>query len=106
MKKHYVGITLGAVAGIIDVVPMIIQQLTWDANLSAFCMWIVVGFLISTVDIKLKPIPKGIVVAFITILPTAILIGWNEPKLLIPIGIFTLILGGALGFSINKVLTK
>jgi hypothetical protein len=106
MKKPFVGIMFGAVAGIIDVVPMIIQQLTWDANLSAFSMWVVVGFLISTTDIKLKPIPKGILVAFITILPTAILIGWKEPKTLIPIGIFTLILGGTLGYSINKVLNK
>ncbi len=106
MKKPFVGIMFGAVAGIIDVVPMIIQQLTWDANLSAFSMWVVVGFLISTTDIKLKPILKGILVAFITILPTAILIGWKEPKTLIPIGIFTLILGGTLGYSINKALIK
>gem|GEM_PF-5600971 len=36
MKKTFVGIFLGAIAGIIDVIPMILQDLPWNANLSAF----------------------------------------------------------------------
>jgi uncharacterized membrane protein len=63
------------VAGIIDVIPMLMQNLTWDANLSAFAMWIVVGFLISTSDLKINSIIKGILTAFLVLLPTAILIG-------------------------------
>jgi hypothetical protein len=35
MNKIVVGIIFGTVAGIIDVIPMLIQKLTWDANLSA-----------------------------------------------------------------------
>lgn len=97
---------MGLVAGIIDVVPMILQNLTWDANISAFTMWIVVGFLIATIDLKINPIVKGILTAFLVILPTAILIGWKEPASLIPISIMTIALGGVLGFSINKILVK
>lgn len=106
MKRIIIGILLGIVAGVIDVIPMILQNLTWDANISAFTMWIVVGFLISTIDLKINSIIKGILVAFIVILPTAILIGWKEPASLIPIAIMTTILGGLLGFSINKVADK
>ncbi|MCF8378445.1 MAG: hypothetical protein K9H49_02640 [Bacteroidales bacterium] len=102
MKKNKIGILLGIVAGIIDVIPMIMQKLTWDANISAFAMWIVVGFLISTVDLKINSIIKGILLAFLVLLPSAILIGWNEPFSLIPIAIMTTILGGLLGFAINK----
>jgi len=104
MRKIKIGIILGIIAGIIDVIPMIIQKLTWDANLSAFSMWIAVGFLISTVDLKINPIIKGILTAFLVLLPTAILIGWKEPISLIPISIMTTILGGLLGFTINKML--
>ena len=104
MRKIKIGIILGVIAGIIDVIPMIIQKLTWDANLSAFSMWIAVGFLISTVDLKINPIIKGILTAFLVLLPTAILIGWKEPISLIPISIMTTILGGLLGFTINKML--
>ena len=106
MKKIKIGILLGVVAGIIDVIPMIMQKLTWDANISAFTMWIVVGFLIATIDLKINSIIKGILTAFLVLLPTAILIGWKEPVSLIPITIMTTILGGLLGFSINKTLTK
>lgn len=106
MKKIKIGLLLGIVAGIIDVIPMILQNLTWDANISAFAMWIVVGFLISTSDLKINSIIKGILTAFLVLLPTAILIGWKEPVSLIPITIMTTILGGLLGFSINKILTN
>ena len=106
MKKIKIGLLLGIVAGIIDVIPMIMQNLTWDANISAFTMWIVVGFLIATIDLNINSIVKGILTAFLVLLPTAILIGWQDPVSLIPIIIMTTILGGLLGFSINKTLTK
>jgi hypothetical protein len=106
MKKIRIGILLGIVAGIIDVTPMIIQKLTWDANISAFSMWIIVGFLISTIDLKMNSIIKGILIAFLVLLPCGILIGWKEPISLIPIIIMTTILGGLLGFSIHKLADK
>ena len=58
MKKIKLGLILGFVAGLIDITPMIIQKLTWDANLSALTMWTIVGFFISTIDIKIHPIIK------------------------------------------------
>lgn len=104
MKKIKIGLLFGIIAGVIDVIPMIMQNLTWDANISAFTMWIVVGFLIATIDLKINSIIKGILIAFLVLLPSAILIGWKEPVSLIPILIMTTILGGLLGFSINKIL--
>jgi len=106
MQKIKIGLLLGMVAGIIDVIPMLMQNLTWDANLSVFAMWIVVGFLISTSDLKINSIIKGILTAFLVLVPTAILIGWKEPVSLIPVTIMTTILGGLLGFSINRILVQ
>jgi len=106
MKKIKIGILFGVFAGIIDVIPMIMQKLTWDANISAFSMWIVVGFLISTIDLKINSIIKGILIAFLVLLPSAILIGWSEPFTLIPIAIMTIILGGLLGVSIHRFSEK
>lgn len=102
IKKIQLGILLGTIAGIIDVIPMILQKLTWDANLSAFSLWIIAGFLIATSNLKIKGIIKGIIIPFLVLLPSAIIIGWQEPFSLIPISIMTLILGSALGFLIDK----
>ena len=103
MNPIVTGILLGIVAGIIDVIPMIINKLTWDANISAFTMWIVVGFFVAAIDLNIPPIVEGILIALITLLPCAILIGWKEPKSLLPILIMTIILGGLLGWLVPIV---
>lgn len=105
-KKTTTGIILGFVAGIIDVIPMIIQKLSWDANLSALAMWIIVGFFIATTELRINSIIKGIIIAFLVLFPSAILIFWKEPISLFPIAIMTIILGGFLGYFISKVKDK
>ncbi|MBU1922352.1 hypothetical protein KKD84_03975 [Patescibacteria group bacterium] len=102
MKKVYLGILLGVVAGIIDVIPMIIQKLSWAANISAFIFWVVVGFFIACVDIKLKGVLKGVIISIILLIPLVPIIGWQDPVVLVPIIIMNLILGSALGFFIDK----
>ncbi|HNZ42964.1 MAG TPA: hypothetical protein PKN41_06440 [Bacteroidales bacterium] len=102
MKKIFLGIVFGILAGLIDVTPMIIQDLSWDANISAFSMWVVIGFLLSIIELKMNSILKGILISYLVLLPLAVLIGWKEPISLIPIFVMTTILGGLLGFTINK----
>lgn len=102
MKKVKIGILLGIIAGVIDVIPMLIQKLTWDANFSAFFFWVISGFFIATVDIKIKGTLKGITISFLILLPSLFLIGWKEPVSLIPILIMTLILGSSLGYLIDR----
>ena len=106
MKTIIIGLILGIAAGIIDVIPMIIKKLTWDANISAFLMWVIVGFLIATTNLNMNPILKGILIAFLVLTPCAVLIGWKEPKSLIPIFVMTLILGGLLGLLIPRLINN
>ncbi len=106
MKKILIGISLGAIAGVLDVIPMIIQKLTWDANISAFSMWIIIGFLLTIIKIKINSILKGILISFLVLTPSAILIGWKEPLSLIPIAIMTLILSSLLGLVMGKIINK
>ena len=102
-NKIITGLILGIFAGILDVIPMVLQGFTWDANLSAFFLWVVSGFMLATSNLKLHPVVKGIVIPFMCLFPSAFIIGWNEPLSLVPIGIMTLILGGLLGFAYGKL---
>jgi len=102
MKKIKLGIVFGTLAGIVDVIPMVIQKLTWEANLSAFFFWIISGFFIASTSLKIKGVVKGLIISFLVLLPSAILIGWKEPISLIPIFIMTLILGSALGYCVDR----
>ena len=105
-RKLLIGIALGTVAGILDLIPMVLQGLTWDANLSAFFLWVVSGFMVATSTLELRPMLKGIVIAFLCLLPSVFIIGWNDPSGLIPIGIMTLLLGALLGFAYGKLSDK
>lgn len=102
MKKKYLGLILGLLFGILDVIPMLLQKLPWDANFSALSLWIVSGFLISVSEIKVKSFLKGIIVVFLVLIPTAIIIANKEPFSLIPICIISLILSSLLGYFIEK----
>ncbi len=51
----------------------------------------------------MNPILKGIIISFLVLLPLAIKIEWNDPTVLIPIVLMTIILGGFIGYGIGKV---
>ncbi len=102
MDRIHLGILLGAIAGIIDVIPMLLQNLTWDANLSAFSFWIVAGFFIAVSEIKISGALKGVFVSLVLLIPLAVIIGWKEPISLMPILVMNLILGSLLGTFIDK----
>lgn len=101
-KKIIIGLIFGIIAGIIDVIPMIIQKLPMSADLSAFSLWVISGFLISTSDLKVPSILKGIIISFLVLIPALIIIAWSDLKSVIPIGVMTLILSSLLGFMIEK----
>jgi len=101
-KRVGIGLALGAGAGVLDVIPMIAQHLTWDANLSAFTMWVVIGFFIAVVKLPMRAPLQGILTAFLCLAPAAILIGWKEPFALVPIAVMTTILGALLGYAIRR----
>ncbi|OFX22887.1 MAG: hypothetical protein A2041_13055 [Bacteroidetes bacterium GWA2_31_9b] len=104
MKKNIIiGFLLGIAAGIIDLIPMIIQNLSWNANLSAFSMWVVIGFLVSVTNLKINTIIKSIFIAFLVLLPNLFIIGAENLFSLIPIVLMTLILSSLLGFAYKKL---
>ncbi len=102
MTKTTRGILFGALAGLIDLIPMILQGLTLDADLSAFSLWVISGFLIATTNLPLKGPVKGVAISFLVLIPSAVLIGWQEPFSLLPITIMTLILGSILGYLVDR----
>lgn len=102
MKKTTAGIFFGIIAGVFDTIPMIAQGLSWDAIISAFSMWVIIGFLLTRVALKVPPSIKGICISFLVLFPSAVLIGWKEPISLIPIVILTTFLGSMLGYTVDK----
>ena len=105
-KRIRTGLLLGLAAGIIDVIPMILQHLSWDANLSAFSMWIITGFFMGITQFQLKGIGKGLFISFAVLLPALIIIGWKQPSALIPVLTMTALLGSLLVLIFQKIIQE
>ena len=102
MNDVFVAFGIGVIAGIIDIVPMIIQKLEKSATISAFVHWVVLGLIIPYVDWDMLPWLKGSIIALLTAIPIMIIVYPQDKKAIIPITIFSIILGAGVGFASAK----
>jgi len=102
MNKLIISILIGVIAGIIDVIPMIIQKLDKSANWSAFIHWVVLGIIISYIDMPITPWLKGLIIAELTAIPIIIIVAKGEFKAIIPIVVMSAILGVLVGITTAK----
>lgn len=99
MNNFLIAILIGLCAGIIDVVPMIIMKLDKVANISAFTHYFVLGLIIPFVNWGLEPWISGVIISFLSALPIMIIVFPKDKKALIPMTIFSIILGAAIGLA-------
>lgn len=102
MSKLLISLIIGVIAGIIDVIPMIIQKIDKYANISAFIHWVILGILISYIKIPFAPWLKGLIIAELSALPIVILAAKEDIKNIIPILIMSAILGIFVGITTAK----
>ena len=93
MNDILIALIIGIIAGTIDVIPMIIQKLDKFASLSAFFHWVILGLIIPFVSWDIQPWLKGLIIGELATLPVMILVFQKDKKSIIPISIFSAILG-------------
>jgi len=93
MKNIFKAAAIGAVAGVLDVIPMLVQGIGMVANVSAFVHWLVLGLIIPFVSWKLKPWLRGMVIGEISAIPIMLIVAQKEPESVVPIAVASLILG-------------
>jgi hypothetical protein len=93
MKEIIIALLIGIIAGIIDVIPMIIQKLKKRANISAFIHWVFLGLIIPFVHWDIPAWSKGLIIGVLAAIPVLILVSENDRKSIIPIIAFSAILG-------------
>jgi len=93
MNDILIALIIGIIAGIIDVIPMLIQKLDKFANLSAFAHWVILGLIIPFVAWNIEPWIKGLILGELSAIPIMIIVYPKDKKALIPMFIFSAILG-------------
>ncbi|MDD5750448.1 MAG: hypothetical protein PHU56_02250 [Candidatus Pacebacteria bacterium] len=102
MRKFLISVFIGILAGVVDVIPMIIQGLDWYSNISAFIFWIVTGVVIAYISLPIKAWLKGLMVAVISALPIMILVFAADAKSVIPMIIMSAVLGSLVGLTTSR----
>jgi len=98
MRRIAKALLIGTIAGVIDAVPMIAQGLNWYAIASAFIQWVVMGIIITHIDIGIKGWLKGLIVAELCAIPIMIIVSMDGFSAIIPIIVMTAILGSCIGY--------
>jgi hypothetical protein len=95
MKKLLISLVIGIIAGIIDLVPMLILDLGWLACASAFIQWVVLGVFINYIDFKVISWLKGLIVAEMASVPILFIVSTES---IVPIIVMSAILGSLVGY--------
>jgi flagellar biosynthesis component FlhA len=93
MNNILIALIIGIIAGIIDVVPMIIMKLNKYACLSAFTHWIVLGLIIPFVSWNVDPWLKGLIIGELMALPVVLIVAQNDKKSIPPILVMSALIG-------------
>jgi hypothetical protein len=99
MKNVALSLLIGITAGVIDVIPMLLQNINKYACVSAFIQWVVLGLIIPYINWNMQPWIKGLIVAELLAFPVMVLVLEKEPKSIIPIAIFSAVLGALVGIA-------
>jgi hypothetical protein len=103
MRKFSASLGIGVSAGIIDVVPMMIQKVGTFASASALAHWIVLGIIIAYIRMPFASWLTGVLVSLLSTIPILILVWEKTPVSVVPIVVMTTLLGIGVGVATGKL---
>jgi len=92
-------LVIGAVAGLLDALPMLWQRQRPRAVLAAFLHWLALGLVIPYLRWGLAPWATGALAGVLLAVPVIVMVGEEEPGAWLPIGLSSPVLGAAVGWA-------
>jgi len=99
MNDFFIAIIIGLVAGLIDIIPMVIQKLDKRDTISAFVHYFALGLIIPFMNWGIAPWIIGVIIALLTSIPIMIIVYPKDKTAIIPMIVFSLILGAGIGIA-------
>ena len=100
MDKLLLSVIIGIVAGIIDIIPMIVQKLPKHSTVSAFIYYFFIAIVIVNIDLPyIAWWLEGGLISFALMIPTLILIGHTDKKAIPIITANSIIIGTLIGIA-------
>ena len=102
-RKLLIALSIGILAGMVDVLPGVIQGVNSRITLAGFTFWVGVAFVVAYVSLPLKAWLKGLVVAMVLSIPGVMLISIVDARSVVPMLIITAILGPVIGYLTGRL---
>jgi flagellar biosynthesis component FlhA len=99
MNDIFIALIIGIVAGIIDVIPMLIMKLNKYASLSAFTHWVILGLIIPFVSWEIAPWLKGLIIGELMAVPVILIVAQNDKKSIPSILLMSALLGAGVAIA-------
>jgi hypothetical protein len=103
MHRFLIGLVIGTLAGVVDIVPMLLMRSSKTDLLSAFIHWLVLGLLLAHLGTPLPKWVEGIAVALLAAIPVIILVAPRDVRAVIPMLASSIILGGFSGLALGAL---
>ncbi|GAB1483357.1 hypothetical protein MASR2M78_21730 [Treponema sp.] len=100
MKTLFLSMVIGIVAGVIDIIPMILQKLEKRATISAFLQYFFVSIVIVNIDLPgIVWWAQGGLISLALAIPVIIIVSGNDRKAIPIIASMAIILGTLIGIA-------
>jgi len=101
-RKLIVSMIIGLIAGVIDLIPLVMVRVPLLNMVSILTFWIVTSYFVAHVSLFKNALLNGLVMSTINMLPLVIIIYTINPKDFFPMLSMALILGPLVGFLNNR----
>ncbi len=106
MEKILILLTVGIVAGVLDLIPLLMVGAPLYNMLSIVAFWLSASIFIYKTHILKSGLLNGLLIALVLMLPMALAVSASNPKDFFPMIFMALILGPSVGWILRKLLKK
>ena len=99
MEKILIALSLGALVGAIDIIPMVRKKVYKYSIIAVFVQWMLLGLLIPFVNWGIQPWLKGMIIGLLGMVPTMVVAYDRNRSAVIPTGVFGAVFGSLLGIA-------
>lgn len=103
MRSLVIGLCVGALAGILDIAPMLLRRLSPRSIASAFVQWLALGLVIAHVRSPLPQWANGLAVGLFCSIPIVVLVSESEPASAPVVLLTSSVLGALCGLAVGTL---
>lgn len=106
MDKLVKSLLLGIAAGIVSVIPMLLQAVSWQVSIGTVLHWLALGIIITFARLPMFPWLSGATIALLTSIPLALIVSETDAFTALLTIASSAVLGALLGLISDRLIVN